>query len=76
VALDIIDKACDLIGKGFNIPTAVACIIFVGVTAYVALSIMDYTDAGRVVLTGVIALVGTLLFKLVFWALARLLSHF
>lgn len=76
MALQKIDKTFDLIGKGFDILITVACIIFIGAIAYFVLSIMDYTGALRIVLTGVIGLVGGLVFKLVFWVLALLLSHF
>lgn len=70
MALHKIEKTFDLIGKGFDILTTVACIIFVGVIAYFILGLMEYTGALRLLLSCAAGLIGGLVFKLIIYGLA------
>lgn len=70
MALHKIEKAFDVIGKGFDILITVACILFVGVIAYFVLSVMGYTGALHLLLSCVAGLLGGLVFKLILYGLA------
>lgn len=72
MTLQKIDKALDVLGRGFDILTTIACILAVGCVAYFILGGMDYPGALRIILTGLIGIFGGLLVKLVLRAIVHL----